>query len=762
MKKRMIAFVMAFTLSASPFLCTAAADDNVEWTEEFVPEDEMEENPDGAYIVDEDGADFVTEDDTVYDDYTDDVEGDYDMTFDGDNAAYDEYTEEEEITDNSAADTEAAEVTEAQLTDDETRDYVEKRLDIYNVKTKWDYDSEADCWILNPTAAVAYPEIAKDQGISVAVPGAYVAGIDTDRDLEADVTADQVTETIVGDIIIDYDAYVVSSNGQTYDASTAPVIINTGAMYGAEQQNRLATTEYAGEGFVNVYCGNRGRQSQVTADNGTSYFTGDFPLSLVDLKNAVRFMKYNILLGNLPGSLDRFVASGSSEGSHAVLLAVTSADPVFYEYEHDAGAAGIYKNSDGSFFNSVNIFGDEVSITDGVWGAYAVNPVTLQEEGEEALAFEYMLDPAYEPSTEFGKKMSEYLADLYPEYINSIGLAVSEADVGIDLSADGDFDDQVDLVLEKNEDGSISGSYLDFYITRFELSLDRYIGSLAGAEGWTWFGGDGKPLTDEEVASMSETDRAAAFIEGRYALPASGEEKGSETKRGSRDSKKYKTFDEMLISYREDIESIEAGDRFGNRISEFADPMRWAFGEGGEKPAWIRMVTDISTNKVSLFNSLNLEAALLNKGIYVFSDWRWDVGGVPAVDSADSLPWYVDRMFGRLTEGAAEIGRPEIEPVTVNGTAAEADGADISGWVNYDEELGTSFSIDAAAAVRTADVLRPVPGFDMIDYGGENYMFGDAEKDARHWNRSLLSIMEMHEDDLSPLFAGPADEKTEG
>ena len=115
-----------------------------------------------------------------------------------------------------------------------------------------------------------------------------------------------------------------------------------------------------------------------------------------------------------------------------MLLAVTSSDPVFYEYEHDAGAAGIYKNSDGSFFNSVNIFGDEVSITDGVWGAYAVNPVTLQEEGEEALAFEYMLDPAYEPSTEFGKKMSEYLADLYPDYINSIGFAVSEADVGID------------------------------------------------------------------------------------------------------------------------------------------------------------------------------------------------------------------------------------------------------------------------------------------------------------------------------------------
>ena len=32
--------------------------------------------------------------------------------------------------------------------------------------------------------------------------------------------------------------------------------------------------------------------------------TGDVPSCLVDQKNAVRFVKFNILLGNLPGSVD--------------------------------------------------------------------------------------------------------------------------------------------------------------------------------------------------------------------------------------------------------------------------------------------------------------------------------------------------------------------------------------------------------------------------------------------------------------------------
>ena len=45
-------------------------------------------------------------------------------------------------------------------------------------------------------------------------------------------------------------------------------------------------------------------------------------------------------------------------------------------------------------------------------------------------------------------------------------------------------------------------------------------------------------------------------------------------------------------------------------------------------------------------------------------------------------------------------------------------------------------------------------GFDVIDYGQEDYVFGNKEKDARHWNPYLLELFEKYADVLEPLFNG--------
>ena len=826
MKKRIIALAAAAVLTVASVPWTAAADEEMGWTDEYVPEADQED-PDGMYVVEDDGWDeYVAEDD-----YTEDY-GDYDYTEDygdytEDNGGYTEdtgeYTEDTgDYTEDTGDYTEGGETAEGTemaedeaavfTTDDENREYIEKRLDIYNVKTKWTYDADADAWVLTPTSTVAYPEIPKEQGISVAVPGAYVRGIDIDRDLEPDVTAEEVTDTVVGDIIIDYEAEIMSTNGQIYTASLAPVIINTGAAGYSEQQNQMASVEYAKEGYINVFCGNRGKQSTVKEESGNTRYTGDAPLCLVDQKNAVRFMKYNILLGNLPGSVDHFVSTGGSGGgAHAVMLAATSANPVFYEYEHEAGAVGIYKNSDGSFYNSANIFGDETVITDGVWGCLAYSPITSLAEADMAMAFEYALDPDYTFNTPFQKRTAEYLAEEYMNYINELGLEVFEGDVGIDLSNDGDFEDIVPLTIDySEEDGYYTGSYLDLYLTNFELSLDHYVENLKYAEGWTWFGEDGNALSDEEVSAMTDSDRARAFIEGRYSNPsAGGMQKGpggrpgdmgefpggmsgaerpddmdgfpggmsgaerpdgmdggpggempagtpqqgtTQASGGSIDSSNYASFEEMLDSYREDIASIEAGDRYGNNIVELYDPMRFIGAEDTENPAWVRMLMGASEGDISMFNSLNLEAAFLSAGTFATAEWQWDGGHVPSEILGDSFALYVDSMYGGLVEGALGISKPEAEPQTENGSAEEASGTDISSWVSYDEELGTAFSLEDAAAYRTAGAAKAIPGFDVMDYGQEDYEFGSSEKDARHWNRRLLNVFEQNAEELAALF----------
>lgn len=241
--------------------------------------------------------------------------------------------------------TETDSTSQSSVADAEEKAYIEETLNLANnEELSWTYNADADAWVMSIVSAVAYPELPDQQGVSVCVPGAYVTGIDTDGDGAADVTgADAGEEAVSGSLVIDYEAEITSTNGQTYTAATAPVILNTGAAGYGSQNNSLASTTYAADGYINVACGNRGKQDTATDEDGNTYYTGDAPSCLVDQKNAARFVKYNIMLGNLPGSVDYMVSTGGSGGgAHAVMFAATSNNPDFYDYEIAAGAVGVY------------------------------------------------------------------------------------------------------------------------------------------------------------------------------------------------------------------------------------------------------------------------------------------------------------------------------------------------------------------------------------------------------------------------------------
>ena len=273
---------------------------------------------------------------------------------------------------------------------------IEAALNLANIKPEWTYSENADAWTMAIVTAVTNAELPDYQGVSVCVPGAYVKGVDAD----GDGTADATSGTASGNLVIDYDATVTSTNGQVYTATTAPVIINTGAAGYSSQSNQTAGTTYAKEGYINIACGNRGKQS--TLSDGT--YTGDAPSCLVDQKNAVRFVKFNILLGNLPGSVDYFVSTGGSGGgAHATMLAAASNNPDFYDYEISQGAVGVYKNTDGSYSTTVTVSGEEVELSDGLWGCMAYSAITSLAEADMTLAFEYYLNPDYSFNTDFQK-----------------------------------------------------------------------------------------------------------------------------------------------------------------------------------------------------------------------------------------------------------------------------------------------------------------------------------------------------------------------
>lgn len=685
--------------------------------------------------------------------------------------------------------------------------------------------------MLSVVSAVAYPEIEDQQGVSVCVPGTYVTGIDTDGDGTADVTGDDVTETVKGSLVIDYEAEITSTNGQVYTAANAPVIINTGAAGYGSQNNSLASTSYAADGYINVSCGNRGKQDTATDENGETYYTGDAPSCLVDQKAAARYVKYNILLGNLPGNVDYFISTGGSGGgAHATMFAATSNNSDYYDYQIEAGAVGVYKNEDGTYSTTVSIDGTDYEISDGAWGCIAYSPITSLYEADMALAFEYYLNTEYSFGTSFQAQLAEYLSASYMKYINNQNLSAEESAVGFDLNNDGDMEDTVALTIEYDEESHADtngyyGTYLELYMAEFTQNLQWYLDNLDYAEGWTWFDENGSTLSDEAVASMTSEEKAAAFIEGRYAknttggmmgggmkggdltggerpdrglpdgnlpdgelpdgeLPSGdlptdkkqGEIKGdtienqdnddigngkivgtpdagtTQSATGGKDSTNYATYEEMIAAYKEDIEEIEAGDEYGNNIVDLYNPLNYIGAEDTENPVWVRLIMGASEGDISMFNSLNLQIAMLNAGVDATIEWQWDGGHVPSEVLGDSFSLYVDQMYGEYVDGAVMIEKQEATKQTVNGTATEASGIDISSWVNYEDVTNVSFGLSDVAAYRTAGASKAMPGFDVIDYGQEDYVFGNSEQDARHWNKYLLEIFEEYADVLAPLF----------
>ena len=682
---------------------------------------------------------------------------------------------------------------------------IESALNLANIKPEWTYSENADAWTMAIVTAVTNAELPDYQGVSVCVPGAYVKGVDTD----GDGTADATSGTASGNLVIDYDAKVTSTNGQVYTAATAPVIVNTGAAGYSSQSNQSAGTTYAAEGYINVACGNRGKQSTLS----DSTYTGDAPSCLVDQKNAVRFVKFNILLGNLPGSVDYFVSTGGSGGgAHATMLAATSDNPDFYDYEIAQGAVGVYKNSDGSYSTTVTIDGSEVALSDGMWSCMAYSAITSLAEADMALAFEYYLDPTYSFNTDFQKQMAAYLAAEYMEYINGMNLSVKEADVGFDLNGDGDADDTVALTIEYDASGHSDtngyyGTYVDLYLSEFEQSLGDYIARLAYAEDWTWFDASGNALSDSEVATMTNADRAEAFISGAYAKGSTGsgssggmeggpggnggpggdsaggppdmsgdgpsgdstggppdmnggstEEVGTpdsgttQSASSKTDSANYSSFDEMLAAYQADIAEIEAGDAYGNNIVELYNPINYIGAEGTNNPTWARILMGASEGDISMFNSLILQIAWLNAGTDAEIEWQWNGGHVPSEIFGDSLALYVDTMYGKYVDGAVQVSKAAATGQTANGTATEATGTDLSGWVSYDSANGITMTLAGAANYRTSGASKATPGFDVMDYGQEDYVFGSSTADARHWDKYVLKVFEENKDTLSSLF----------
>lgn len=363
-----------------------------------------------------------------------------------------------------------------------SQENIESLLDLDNMDYTWTLSGEGEkaYYLLDPVVDVAKPEMAAYQGISVAIPAYYVKGQNADGNLE-----------------FDYDYEFVNPNGVTYTAETAPIILNTGAMGYSAGTTGKAGGGYVPYGYINVAMGNRGKSLATVDARGELYYCGDAPHCLVDQKASVRWLKYNIALGNLCGDAERMISTGGSGGgAHSLMLAATGNHSDFYPYLEEAGALMYYTDANGK----------KVEISDGIWACCPYSPIANLEEGNMAYEFEGGLakdDALLKKYSEFRQILSNAEAEQYMHYVNE--------DLRLTWDLDGDGRREALTIEYDEKTDTWSGSYIELMERFAEEQLEWYLNNL--------------PENEQEWRYAYEgQSNAEAYLKGDY--KGSGEMSG--------------------------------------------------------------------------------------------------------------------------------------------------------------------------------------------------------------------------------------------
>ena len=166
-------------------------------------------------------------------------------------------------------------------------------------------------------------------------------------------------------------AVPVEIDGVAVDASNAPILFEIGVggymSSSTANSNGISANGNGGRalaaGYVVVSPGCRGRDNQ--SSDGTYY--GKAPAAIVDLKAAVRYMRYNA--GTFPGNEDWIISSGGSAGGALSALLGASGNSDLYEaYFDEIGAA---------------------DADDNIFAVGAWSPITNLEHADMAYEWEY-------------------------------------------------------------------------------------------------------------------------------------------------------------------------------------------------------------------------------------------------------------------------------------------------------------------------------------------------------------------------------------
>jgi hypothetical protein len=343
-------------------------------------------------------------------------------------------------------------------------------------------------------------------------------------------------------------------------------------------------------GYVVVTPGARGSDN---VRNGKYY--GKAPAGIVDLKAAVRYVRYN--KGRIPGNTDWIVATGGSAGGAlSVLLAASADSPLYDSYLKEIGAA---------------------DVSDAIFASASYSPITDLDHAD--LGYEWMLgNLPLSTGKLVNQTYSKQLDDAFNGYLQSLNLQ------GLNnfgtLAADNYADYLMKVYLEPAATSKISSLSASARTTY--LKENSWITWSGGKATFTW----AKFL--DHIGTRMKT--VPAF--DTFALTApENQEFGDAT-----------TNDRHFTLYSLRHVSGNANAQLDSDLPAKIEMMNPMYFIGQKNPSraknwWIRTGTlDTNTSHTIVGN---LAASLENLGDNVNSSLYWDGGHAVNEDAPEFMTW---------------------------------------------------------------------------------------------------------------------------
>ena len=230
--------------------------------------------------------------------------------------------------------------------------------------TKWQYNSAENVFYQLGIKYCDNPADEKFEKLAIFVPAQYMDCVQNNDDTFS---------------------CKVNKNSQikNYTSKTAPIVMPAESInYNSNPAltDYKSVWEYTSEGFVYIHAGYRGQ---------------NVPSSVVDLKAAIRYIKFNKNI--IPGNINRIFSFGMSE---SVILGATGNSKLYEPYLKQIGAV---MNTD-----------------DKILGSASWCPITNLDSAN--IAYEWNMGATRKDIDEKSKKLSNEMALEYANYINSIKL----------------------------------------------------------------------------------------------------------------------------------------------------------------------------------------------------------------------------------------------------------------------------------------------------------------------------------------------------